>query len=190
MAQTKTRGSGKGSSASARSRPGTRKSQSSSKSRSTKPRQQKPKQQKRKRKQSTAQRSSPSSSSSNGLRDVPQTVEQTGKKVARNVGDAASKAKTPLLAGSAALAGAAGGLAIGAMRSRHSAASKAMPKPLQAKRIRVSSRDVAKVARRIGTVSRHVADLTGEMSDGDADRANGRRKSPLEVVLDGLTTRR
>jgi len=183
MAQTKTRGSGKGSSASARSRSGTRKSQSSPKSRSSKPKQQK-------RKQSTAKRSSPSSSSSNGLRDVPQTVEQTGKKVARNVGDAASKAKTPLLAGSAALAGAAGGLAIGAMRSRHSTVRKAMPKPLQAKRIHVNSKDVAKVARRIGTVSRHVADLTGEMNGADADRSNSKRKSPLEVVLEGLTARR
>jgi len=187
MAQTKTRGSGKGPSASARSRSGTRKSKSqsspSSKSRSS--RQQKPK-----RKQSSAKRSSPSSSSSNGLQAVPQTVEQTGKKVVRNVGDAASKAKTPLLAGGAALAGAAGGLAIGAMRSRHSTVRKAMPKPLQAKRIHVSSKDVAKMARRIGTVSRHVADLTGEMDGSDAERSNGKRKSPVEVVLDGLTARR
>lgn len=112
------------------------------------------------------------------------------QEVARNVGGAASKAKTPLLAGSAALAGAAGGLAIGAMRSRHSAARKAMPKPLQAKRIRVNSKDVARVARRIGTVSRHVADLTGEMDGSDPERSNGKRKSPVEVVLEGLTTRR
>jgi len=185
MAQTKTRGSGKGSSASTRSRSGTRKSRSTSKSRSSKPRQQKPK-----RKQSTAKPSSPSSSLSNGLQDVPRTVEQTGKKVARNVGDAASKAKTPLLAGGAALAGAAGGLAIGAMRSRHSTVRKAMPKPLRAKRIHVNSKDVAKMARRIGTVSRHVADLTGEMDGSDAERSNGKRKSPVEVVLDGLTARR
>jgi len=132
-----------------------------------------------------------SQSSSKSRSSKPKQIEQTGKKVVRNVGDAASKAKTPLLAGSAALAGAAGGLAIGAMRSRHSAARKAMPKKaLQAKRISVSSRDVAKVARRIGTVSRHVADLTGEMNGADPDRSDSRRKSPVEVVLDGLTARR
>jgi hypothetical protein len=107
--------------------------------------------------------------------------------VARDVGEAASKAKTPLLAGSAALAGAAGGLAIGAMRSRHSA-RRLTPKPLQGRRVKISSEDVAKVARRIGTVSQHVADLTGEMNG--TQRPRGKRKSPVEVVLEGLTARR
>ena len=109
-------------------------------------------------------------------------------KVVRNVGGAARKARTPLLASSAALAGAAGGLAIGgAMRSRHPA-RKLMRKPLQGKRVKISPEDVAKTARRIGTVSQHVADLTGEMND--ERRSNGRRKSPVEVVLEGLTSRR
>jgi len=113
-------------------------------------------------------------------------VEERGKKVGRDVGKAASKAKTPLLAGGAALAGAAGGLAIGAMRSRRSPRP-LVPKGLQGKH--VSSQDIAKAARGIGTVSRHVADITSEMN-GDRREANGKRKSPVEVVLDGLTSRR
>jgi hypothetical protein len=163
MAQAKTRGSKKSSSASARSR--SRKPQSSSRASSTK------------------QNASPTSR----LRDVPQAVEKTGKKVGHDVGKAASKAKTPLLASGAALAGAAGGLAIGAMRSRHSHRALA-PKARQLKRVKISSQDIAKAARGIGTVSQHVADLTSEMN-GEQRPKNGKRKSPVEVVLEGLTRR-
>jgi hypothetical protein len=123
------------------------------------------------------------------LRDVPQSVEKTGKKVGRNVGKAASKAKAPLLASGAALAGAAGGLAIGAMRSRHSRKG-LVAKALRPKRVKISSQDVAKAARGIGTVSQHVADLTSEMNGDQRAKKNGKRKSPVEVVLEGLTARR
>ena len=123
-----------------------------------------------------------------GLRDVPQTVEKAGKKMGRNVGSAASKAKTPLLASGAALAGAAGGLAIGAMRSRRPHRV-LVPKGMQRKHVKISSQDIAKAARGIGTVSQHVADLTSEM-DGGRRPKNGKRKSPVEVVLEGLTARR
>jgi hypothetical protein len=166
MAQTKTRGSKKSSPASTRSRSRSRKPQRSSKARSTKPQ----------------------SSVNNRLRDAQESVEKTGKKVGRDVGKAASKAKTPLLASSAALAGAAGGLAIGAMRSRRSHRG-LMSKALHPKRVKISSQDVAKAARGIGTVSQHVADLTSEMN-GERRPRNGKRKSPVEVVLEGLTSRR
>lgn len=174
MAQAKTRGSKKSSSASARSRSRSRKPQPRPRASSTK------------RTSSTKQNSSATSR----LRDVPQAVEKTGKKVGHEVGEAASKAKTPLLASGAALAGAAGGLAIGAMRSRRSHSHRVLaPKVLQGKRVKISSQDVAKAARGIGAVSRHVADLTSEMN-GERRPKNGKRKSPVEVVLEGLTTRR
>ncbi len=105
----------------------------------------------------------------------------------RDVGKAASKAKAPLLASGAALAGAAGGLAIGAMRSRRSHKG-LVPKALPPKRVKISSQDVAKAARGIGMVSQHVADLTSEMN-GEQRGKNGKRKSPVEVVLEGLTRR-
>lgn len=166
MAQAKTRGSKKSSPASARSRSRSRKPQPSSRASSTKQ----------------------SSSATSRLRDVPQVVEKTGKKVGRDFGKAASKAKAPLLASGAALAGAAGGLAIGAMRSRRPHRV-LVPKAIQRKRVKISSQDIAKAARGIGTVSRHVADLTSEMNDEQRPK-NGKRKSPVEVVLEGLTTRR
>ncbi|MGH2975683.1 MAG: hypothetical protein ACRDLL_12555, partial [Solirubrobacterales bacterium] len=93
-----------------------------------------------------------------------------------------------LLASGAALAGAAGGLAIGATRSRHSS-RRLMPKALQRKHVKISSQDISKAARGIGAVSQHVADLASEMN-GERRSTNGKRKSPVEVVLDGLTARR
>ena len=184
MAQAKTRRSKKSpksssakrpksSSASTRSRSRSRKTKSSSRPRSTK---------------QGSNASNQGSSAADRLRDVPQAVEKTGKKVGHNVGRAASNAKTPLLASGAALAGAAGGLAVGAMRSRRSPKG-LVPKALRRRRTKVRSQDIARAARGIGTVSRHVADLTNEM-DGERQSKNGKRKSPVEVVLEGLTARR
>jgi hypothetical protein len=166
MAQAKTRGSKKSSSASARSQSRSRKPQASSRAQSTKQ----------------------SPSATDRLRYAPQAVEKTGKKVGRNVGKAASKAKAPLLASGAALAGAAGGLAIGTMRS-HRSHRGLVSRALQPKRVKISSQDIAKAARGIGTVSQHVADLTSEIN-GKQRAKNGKRKSPVEVVLEGLTARR
>jgi len=105
----------------------------------------------------------------------------------------ASKAKTPLLAGGAALAGAAGGLAIGAMQSRHSRQRKVlgvkMPQP---KRVKVRSRDVAKAAKEVGTFGQHVGELAIELRHAREEGGNGSKghRSPIEVVLNGLTARR
>jgi hypothetical protein len=108
------------------------------------------------------------------------------------VGKAASKAKTPLLAGSAALAGAAGGMAIGAMRSRQSHSRKVLgvkvPRP---KRVKVRSRDVATAAKELGTFGQHVGELATELRHARNATGDGHRhRSPVEVVLDGLTARR
>jgi hypothetical protein len=183
MAQAKTRGSKKSSPASTRSQQSrSRKTRSSTKARSTKQRTAK----QRSTKQTPAKKRIPakqSTTATDRLRDVPQAVEKTGKKVGRDVGKTASKAKAPLLAGGAALAGAASGLAIGAIRSRLS------HRGLAPKRVKISAQDVAKAARGVGMVSQHVADLTSEMN-GRQHGKNGTRRSPVEVVLDGLTTRR
>jgi HAMP domain-containing protein len=108
------------------------------------------------------------------------------------MGKAASKAKAPLLAGGGILAGAAGGMAIGAMRSRHSQSQKVLGiKIPQGKRVKVRSRDFAKAAREVGTLGQSVGELATELRHAreESDR-NGKHRSPVEVVLDGLTTRR
>ena len=119
-----------------------------------------------------------------------ETVGHTAKDAGKTVGKAASKAKTPLLAGGAALAGAAGGMAIGAMR-RHSHPHKVlgvkMPQP---KRVKVRSRDVARAAKEVGSFGQQVGELAIELRHAREESGNGKHRSPVEVVLDGLTARR
>lgn len=108
----------------------------------------------------------------------------------KEAGQAVSKVKTPLLASGVALAGAAGGLAIGTMRSRRSHSHKALGlKMPQGKRVKIRSRDVAKAAREVGTLSQHVAELATELRHVRENNDGGKHRSPVEVVLDGLTAR-
>jgi HAMP domain-containing protein len=119
-----------------------------------------------------------------------QAVESSTKEAGQAVSRAASNAKTPLLAGSAALAGAAGGLAIGSMRSRRSHSHKVLGlKMPQGKRVKIRSRDVAKAAREVGALSQHVAELATELRRARENTNEGKRRSPVEVVLNGLTAR-
>jgi hypothetical protein len=117
-------------------------------------------------------------------------VESSTKEVGQAVSKVASNAKTPLLASGAALAGAAGGLAIGTIRARQSHSHKVLGlKMPQGKRVKVRSRDVARAAREVGTLSQHVAELATELRHARENTNEGKRRSPVEVVLDGLTAR-
>ncbi len=176
MAQAKTRASTKRSSTRKRSSP--KKTQARSKSK--------------------AAASNRSSNGKTRIKAVRQTVEHTAKDASKTVGSAgktvgkaASKARTPLLAGGAALAGAAGGMAIGAMRSRHSHPHKLlgvkMPQP---KRVKLRSRDVARAAKEVGSFGQNVGELATELRHAREESGNGKHRSPVEVVLDGLTARR
>ena len=111
-------------------------------------------------------------------------VEETAKDAGRAVGSAAGKAghavgkvKVPLMAGGAALAGVAGGIALGNRQAHRHRGLKS-----------IDSDGVAKAARKVG----HVGMQIGEIAV-DARRAregNGKaHRSPIEVVLQGLTSR-
>ncbi len=118
---------------------------------------------------------------------VESTAKQAGHSVSEaghNVGRVASKAKTPLLAGGAAVAGAAGGLALGARQARK---SKTLRRPKVKMKIR--SQDLAKAARDVGQFGMDVSQLAGELRK-NREANGGRHRSPVEVVLDGLTHRR
>lgn len=170
MAQTRNRASGRRSSTRRRS-PNSQKSQSRSQGASA----------------------SQSSNGESRVRAIRRTVESSTKGASQSVGKAASKAKTPLLAGSAALAAAAGGMAIGTMRSRQSHSRKVLgvkvPKP---KRVKIKSRDVATAAKELGTFGQHVGELASELRHAREASGDGNKqhRSPLEVVLQGLTARR
>jgi hypothetical protein len=86
-----------------------------------------------------------------------------------------------LVAGGAALAGVAGGLAFGARQAhRHGGIAG------------LRSDDVAKAARKVGDVSMQMGQLAYELrSAREASNGNGKaHRSPVEVVLEGLTARR
>jgi hypothetical protein len=84
---------------------------------------------------------------------------QVTDKATEAVGNAADKAKMPLVAGGAALAGVAGGVMLGTRHAhRHSRMDKAIKLAHELQQVRQPS--------------------------------NGEHRSPLEVVLEGLTSRR
>lgn len=112
------------------------------------------------------------------------------------VGTAATKAKGPALAGGAALAGLVGGMTI-ARGGRRRVLGVPVPgtrrplikvkRPMRAN----TTRDLVKAAGRMGNAGRQMAELASEVRLAREQMgADGRRRSPVEVVLDGLTARR
>lgn len=135
-------------------------------------------------------RSNGSSSKHSNVEAVRHVVGDAGdkaKSAGKSVGKAASKAKVPLVAGGAAIAGAAGGMALAASKkSRKSGLGKAISRR---PKIKVDSKDVAKAARGVGSFSAQVSEIAGGLETAASGR-NGKHRSPIEVVLQGLTARR
>jgi hypothetical protein len=123
----------------------------------------------------------------------------SGAKTAGNaLGGAAQKAKGPALAGGAALVGLAGGLAI-ARGGRRRVLGVPVPgsrRPLvkistpRSTRAKVRGKDLMKAAGEVGSAGRRVGELAGEVRMVREQMDAKRRRSPVEVVLEGLTSRR
>jgi hypothetical protein len=111
-----------------------------------------------------------------------------GSSPMKSVGKVASKAKVPLVAGGAALAGAAGGLALAstkqAKKSRFGSALMRKPK------IKLDSKDVARAAKEVGNFGAQVGELATELQRARESADGKKHRSPIEVVLQGLTARR
>jgi hypothetical protein len=133
----------------------------------------------------TSKRKRQTSPTAKARQAVESASKQTGDSIGdarRSVGKVAGKAKTPLLASGAALAGVAGGIAIGARGARQ---VKAMRRP----RVKIDSHDLARAAKEVGQLGMDVGALASELRR-NREQANGaKRRSPVEVVLDGLTHR-
>jgi hypothetical protein len=86
------------------------------------------------------------------------------------VGSAASKAKIPLIAGGAALAGAAGGLLVGTRQARRHQGRRAL--------------------REVGSFGAQMGRLASELQQAREGSNGETHRSPIEVVLEGLTARR
>jgi hypothetical protein len=181
--QAKSRGSTKKSrSSSAKSRPASSKSRPASKRRT-------PASKARSSNGATAQLDSARHTVEDKAKSAGQTVGQASSKAGRTVGKAAGKAKVPLIAGGAALAGAAGGLALASRQDRHRRLAASMRKP----RIKLTSHDVSKAAKEVGNFGAQVGELAAELQrnrEAANGGGNGKHRSPIEVVLEGLTSRR
>lgn len=101
-------------------------------------------------------------------------------------GGAASKAKIPLLAGGAALAGTVGGVMIGATRSGGKVLGITLPHP---RRVQIRSKDFARAAKEVGRFGDNVGELTTELKRAREGLGNSTHSSPVEVLLRGLTNR-
>jgi hypothetical protein len=118
-----------------------------------------------------------------------QAVGNAGKDAGHATGQAVRKARIPLLAGGAALAGTVGGVVLGATRSGGKVLGVKLPEP---KRVKIRSKDLAKAAKEVGRFGENVGDLTTELRRAREGLANGNggHNSPIEVLLRGLTHRR
>ncbi|HEX7279577.1 MAG TPA: hypothetical protein VF255_08155 [Solirubrobacterales bacterium] len=57
-------------------------------------------------------------------------------------------------------------------------------------KVKVSSKDVARAAKGVGDLSAQVGEIAGGLETAAGGRKNGEHRSPIEVVLQGLTARR
>ena len=171
-------------------------SKAKSTSKSSKPKAPKPKAAKAKPKSASSKSRSSSngatssksrSNGASGKHSNAEAVKHAVGGAGKTVGKAASKAKVPLVAGGAALAGAAGGMALAATKKgRKSGLGKAVARR---PKIKVDSKDVAKAAKGVGNLSAQVSEIAGGLETAASGR-NGKHRSPIEVVLQGLTARR
>jgi hypothetical protein len=123
--------------------------------------------------------SAPKAPSSNGARS-------NGS--GNGLGKVVSKAKLPLVAGGAAVAGAAGGLALASSKqARKSRLGKAM---MRRPKVKLDSKDLTKAAKEVGNFGAQVGELATELQRARESADGKKHRSPIEVVLQGLTARR
>lgn len=126
-----------------------------------------------------------------GAKAVRNAVGSAGHAVGsagKEAGHAVSKAKVPLLAGGAAVAGTVGGLILGASRSGDKVLGVKLPR---SKRVKLRSRDFSKAAKEVGRFGESVGELTTELRRAREGLASGdgKQSSPIEVLLSSLTSR-
>jgi hypothetical protein len=124
----------------------------------------------------------------NGVGDGAKAVRSAVGSAGKEAGHAVSKAKIPLLAGGAAVAGTVGGLVLGASRSGDKLLGVKLPR---SKRVKLRSRDFSKAAKEVGRFGENVGELTTELRRAREGLASGdgKQSSPIEVLLSSLTSR-
>lgn len=134
--------------------------------------------------------------SKGAVQNAKETVAEGAQNAGQAIGTAATKAKRPAMAGGAALAGLVGGMAIASRGTRRKVLGVPVPgtrRPLvkiKTPRRNSVAKDVAKAAGQVGSAGRQMAELATEVRLARQQLDQGRRRSPVEVVLEGLTSRR
>jgi len=121
-----------------------------------------------------------------GAQTARRAVGSAASDAGRAVGSAASAAKVPAVAGGAALAGLVGGMAI-ARGGRRRVLGVPVPgtrRPL----VKINGRGSG--SKQLMKTGRQMAELAVEVRQARQQLATERRRSPIEVVLEGLTARR
>ena len=136
---------------------------------------------------STKGRASSSTASKASKNGNAKASNGNGKTSGFDVASVARKAKTPLIASGAALAGAAGGLVLGSRSGRGEKIMGALRphKP----RMQMNSHDLAEAAKSIGQFGAQMGELATELRRTREEASSEKRRSPIEVVLEGLTAR-
>jgi hypothetical protein len=123
--------------------------------------------------------------------EIQQSVQHSARDATQVLSKAAKKAttysKTPILAGGTALAGAAGGLALGTrMKRPHKVLGVEIPRD----GFHIRSRDMARTVRRVGKLTETAGHIAAELRQANERDDRKMHLSPIEVLLRGLTTRR
>ena len=132
-------------------------------------------------------RSANTSSSSSKKQNTAAKARETTRKGAHSAGDAigatAKKLKTPAIAAGAGLAGLAGGIALTRGRQKK-VLGVPLPGRTTTKHLTGAAKNLGALAERTGHVAEQVRVVSEALGGNDS-----RRRSPLEVLLEGLTRR-
>ncbi|HSJ18417.1 MAG TPA: hypothetical protein VK920_10015 [Solirubrobacterales bacterium] len=117
-------------------------------------------------------------------RDAERSVADAASSTSKTMGNVASKAKGPAVATAAGVAGVAGGLLIAQRRSKPSVLARG------GNTMESASKGLLKATENVGKASERVGRLSEEVRRvREGIEAGGKRRSPIEVLLDGLTHR-
>jgi hypothetical protein len=124
---------------------------------------------------------------------VTSGVSEGAQSAGHAIGTVAGKAKVPAAAGGAALAGLVGGVAIATRGGRRKVLGVPIPgtrRPLVKMKITTPRRKAG--AKDLVKAGSQMAELATEvrLAREQLDSGSSRRRSPIEVVLEGLTARR
>jgi hypothetical protein len=141
----------------------------------------------RRRQASGARRPSPNGKAAAVREDVQHSARDAGQALSKAARQVKAHGKTPILMGGTALAGAAGGLALGNRRNRP---RKVLGMGIPRNGVHIKSRDVAKTARQVGKLTETAGQIAAGVRRASEEGDGRPHLSPIEVVLRGLTRRR